>query len=308
MRVSFIAVALAGLAGCASAPGRVADCRIDPGAVRSWSEYHQLDDSAREARTVAYAGCGKRLAYVAAVHTNDPASGTFRQVAAAMAAGPQFVVLEGFPASFGTSPQGMVDYARSVAGKPTDAEPYLAIRLAAERGAGFTGGEPADSDVVAYARTKGLNASDVFAFYVLRLVEQWRREGRLTGPADPALGGLIAEFAAQFTQQAGVAPAEIASVSTSEGFKTWYRAQNGVAFDEGYRPEDSHPNGPGGRRTNVLSDLIQDARDRFIVTVVAEALSRHDAVLVVFGKSHLLIQGPAYERAFGPARELAGPA
>jgi hypothetical protein len=282
---------------------------VDPALVRSWAEYQRIHQTREDAYAVEYRACGKRLIYVAAHHTNDPQSITFRLVHAAFAqASPQFVIVEGFPASFGTSPERMLSYARQVAGGPADAEPYLAIRLAAEAGVGFSGGEPSDSDVLAAVRADGLSADDLFGYYVLRNIEQWRREQRIAGPHDDvALDHRIRELAPIVAYNAGVSTDSLAQVATLDGFKTWYQATNGVAFDTEYRVEDSYPTtSTTTRATNRISDRVNDARDRYILATISAAVRGHGTVLVVYGASHLAVEAPALDSAFGPAHVVKG--
>jgi hypothetical protein len=237
---------------------------------------------------------------VAAIHGNDPNSPTFQTVRAAFAHGPiDFVIVEGFPEKMGTSPGRMVEFARRVAGAREDGEPFLAIRLATDLGAGFTGGEPTDSDVLRGVTPKGMSASDLFGFYVLRQIEQWEREGRISGPRDPMLDEQIKRFSVNFASNTGVPPEELSAVATLDGWKAWYRSVNGIEFERGYRHEDAYPSTVGSRATNAMDDKVTDVRDQYIVGVIAGALDAHDNVLVVYGGSHNVVQAPALEAAFG---------
>jgi len=306
MRIGFLAllVAFATAVSAHSAPS----CTIDPTRVLSWSTYHTLTEPSEDTYTVEYKGCGKRLIYVAARHSNDPKSATFVAVQAALAEkGVGFVVLEGFPSNMGVNPAPLIEHSAKVASGPGDAEPYLAVRLAHAAHIDFTGGEPTDAEILAFVKTAGLTEKDLFAFYVLRQIEQWTRAERLTGAADPRLDGEIKRYAPIFARDAGVAVATFADVATLNGFKSWYQAKNGIAFDTGYKPEDAYPSGPGSRPTNAISDKVSDARDRHIVSIVAAALQKHDTVVMVYGASHHLMEAPAFEAAFGPGRSSLTP-
>lgn len=305
MRRALLLVVLACVAACAHAPAPT--CAIDSGLVRPWAEYQHVRQVQEVPYAVEYRACGKRLIYVAARHTNVPQSATFRLVRTAFAqASPQFVIVEGFPASFGTSPVRMRDHARQVNGGAADGEPFVAIRSAVEAGIGFSGGEPTDSDVLAAVRADGLGTEDLFAYYVLRNIEQWRREQRITGPDDPALDDRIRQLAAAFARDATVPIDNLAPVATLSGFKAWYEAKNGITFDAGYRVEDAFPTTSTiARATNRISDQVNAARDRSILNVIARALHDHDTVLVVYGASHHAVEAPALEHAFGPARVLS---
>lgn len=291
------ALALAPLA--AAAP-----CRIDPAKALSWASFDTLKPKGEAPLMALYEGCGRRLVYVAAVHSNDANGKTFALVKRAFAeTKPAFVVLEGFPAALGENPKPLIDHAASVAGTPGDAEPYLAVRLAQATGAPFVGGEPDDAQILAEVKTKGMTSRDLFALYVLRQIEQWMREGKLAAHTDPALDARIRAYAPMFARDAKIAPEEIAPVATAQGFKAWYKTTNALDFDAGYKPEDAWPvTGPHRRATNHLTVKMSDARDKHILSVVDAALTRHANVLVVYGFSHHDIQAPAFEAAFGPAK------
>lgn len=292
------------LSSCAAAPtpSPVA-CVIDEAKVMPWGQYHTLNETPFP-NTFLYEGCGKRLAYVAAEHSNDANGATYAQVRAAMAKWPPgFVVLEGFPSSMGESPSALVEHSASVAGTPADAEPFEAVRLAVARGTPFTGAEPDDREILAGMQAAGLTAVDLAGFYVVRQIDQWVRSEKITDHRDPRLDALIRELAGQVARDSGIAAADVEAVATRAGLVAWYERINGVPFDSAYRPEDSHPTGPvNDRPINALSDKISDIRDRHIVGVIAGALERHDTVMVVYGGSHHTIQAPALEAAFGPAR------
>lgn len=277
------------------------ECRIDQAKVLSWSKFGTLTNATNDTTLTVYEGCNRRLVFVAAQHSNDPKSKTYALVTAAFSEfKPKFVVLEGFPQSMGVSPAPLLEHSPKVAGTPADAEPYLSVRLAQASGTPFVGGEPDDSDVLAEAKTKGLTTHDVFAFYVLRKIPQWLREGKLKSHTDPALETLIRKFAAAFARDAKVGMDEVADTASVGAFKAWYKKTNGTDFETGFREQDSWPTSPESNRpTNRLSDIVADARDKHIVTVVDQALSDHGVVLVVYGASHFDIQSPAFEAAFG---------
>lgn len=278
-----------------------ADCVIDPSKALSWSQFATLTPAVEPPGMSTYDGCGKRLVYVAAVHSNDATGKTFTLVRTAFeTAKPQFVVLEGFEESMGVSPAALIAHSAKVAGTPGDAEPYLSVRLAQAAGVPFIGGEPDDSDILAEVRRKGMTARDMFATYVLRQIEQWVRETKLTSHTDPKLDTLIRDYAKPFARDAKVSPAEISDIATADAFKAWYKATNGAAFDTGYKPEDAWPITPESNRpTNRLIVLISDARDAHILGVINRALETKPVVLVVYGASHLDIEASALAAAFG---------
>ncbi len=291
------------LVATAAAPEK---CRIEPARALSWSQFASLKPDVEPPSTAVYAGCGKQLVYVAAVHSNEADGKTFVAVRQAFERHrPRHVVLEGFPSSMGVNPAPLIEHSAKVTGTPGDAEPYLSVRTAQLQGASFSGGESDDSDILASVQPKGMSTRDLFAIYVLRQVEQWVREARIASHRDPALDGLIRDYARSFATDAKVEIADIAPVATLAGFRSWYSSVNGLDYMQGYRPEDAWPVTPETNRpTNKLIVTISDARDTHILGEISKALSLHDVVLVVYGASHHDIQAPALQAAFGkPTRE-----
>lgn len=293
----------AALAATASAPE---ECRIEPARALSWTQFASLKPEVEPPSTAIYAGCGKRLVYVAAVHSNEANGKTFVAVRQAFERHrPHHVLLEGFPSSMGVNPAPLIEHSAKVMGTPGDAEPYLSVRIAHSRGVSFSGGEPNDSDILASVRAKGMSAGDLFAIYVLRQIEQWVRETRIASHRDPALDDLIRDYARSFVTDAKVEIADIAAVSTFAGFRNWYASVNGLDFMQNYRAEDAWPVTPATNRpTNKLIVSISDAREAHILGEISKALSRHRIVLVVYGASHHDIQAPALQAALGkPTRD-----
>ncbi len=302
MRIDQILLLL--LIGAATPAAGAPTCRIDPGLVRPWRDFHRLRQT-RPPYALEYRGCGKSLVYVAAAHSNEPESATFRLVRAVFAQRPiDFAIVEGFPDGFGTSPVRMIEYARQTQDTREDGEDLLAVRLAVASGAGFSGGEPMDADVLRAVTSSGMSAADLFGFYVLRQIEQWEREGRISGPGDPGLAKQIELVAAEFETNTGVPVADLSAVATLDGWMSWYRAANGVGYEQGYRHEDAYPSGANTRATNRMSDEVNDARDRYVISVIARALRTHDTVLVVYGASHNVVETPALEAAYGAPKRL----
>ncbi|MBU4568890.1 MAG: hypothetical protein KJ833_07990, partial [Alphaproteobacteria bacterium] len=151
-----------------------------------------------------------------------------------------------------------------------------------------------------YAARNGMSAADVFGYYIVRLVPQWMRSETLSATDDDALDTEIRSYAPQFAKDAGIEIDALAEVGTLETFKVWYQARNGSAFETGFRPEDAWPSGalPDPRGMNRLADVVSDAREVHIVSVIAKAVEDHKTVLVVYGGSHHLVQAPAFETAF----------
>lgn len=289
--------ALLGLAGCKSAP----TCSLDPSKLVSWNNWAALQQPGEETYTSVYADCGKQVTFVAAAHSNEAGSDTYLKVRAAFdAASPEFVIAEGFPTDMGRSPDAMIGYAAEMEGTPGDFEPLLTIRLAAEAGIPFVGGEPVDKSVLEDVTASGVTAEDLFGYYIVRQIDQWVQSGEASSYSDPAIDALIADYAASFTGDTGLSAGDLANVSTFDAFRIWYEKTNGLPYATGFRPEDAWPTSPEtDRQTNRLSNRVADVRDRHLQGVLSDALSEFDRVLIVYGASHHLVHAQALESAFG---------
>ncbi len=273
----------------------------------SWRDWAALEQSGDETNTSVYSGCGKRVAFVAAAHSNEADSETHRQVRAAFgAASAQFAIAEGFPTALGRSPETLLRYALDAERTPGDFEPLLTIRLAAAAGAPFVGGEPVDSEILTAVAAQGVGAADLFGHYVVRQIDQWVQSGEASSSQDPIIAELIGAYAARFAEETGVGLDALVEVSAFGAFRRWYERTNGVPYATGFRPEDAWPSSPAtNRRTNHISNPVADVRDRHLQRVMAGALREFDRVLIVYGASHHSIHAPALEAAFGKPTSVA---
>lgn len=286
-------------------PESVADCQIDSEKRIAWSDWDPSTQILAPS-VFSYEACGKRLVYVAAEHSNDPSSATYAAVADAVADTPGHVLIEGFPAAGGDSSEQLLGMAEQVAGTPGDNEALHVARLAHAAGIPVRGAEPLDADVLAYARSEGLDEADMIGFYMLRYLPQMIRSGQIDGPADPRLGPTVEQLAPYFAAQSGLQPDAVAAIDTLPEFAAWYETTNGLTFDAGFRVEDAYPANAvtDPRRSNTFSDIISDARDAFIIQQLNDSLSTHDHVVIVYGASHHSVQAPALEAAFGTPQRI----
>jgi hypothetical protein len=88
-----------------------------------------------------------------------------------------------------------------------------------------------------------------------------------------------------------------------EAFLKWHESRNGKPFSsDKYDPEDAAPRSDGTLFTQKLAVALGVTRDRHILDVISDALSKHDRVLVVYGASHLAELRGALEEALGKPR------
>jgi len=276
------------------------NCVLDRTKIHPWAEFGSLEQ-AETPYQKNYVGCGKTLIYVAANHTNDPESATYKMVESAFENySIDFAVVEGFPSAYGISDAQMIDYAKSVQGGAADAEAYLTIRLAVKNGAVFQGGEPTESDIIRSAKDAGILPVDLLGFYILRQIPQLIREDKLDNATDQRLDTEINMLIDNFVSQTGINRSSLSVVDGAEAFKSWYAATNKMSLEDNFRDQDPWPSTAisDPRPTNFLSDKVGDIRDLHIVSVIDQALQSHTTILVVYGGSHHIIQQPALKAAY----------
>jgi len=246
---------------------------------------------------------GLELVFLAAQHDNQRDAATFRLVDQALAGHPVgVVVVEGLRTSLGLDPPQVLEaFERSVQGDfyPMGEPSYAALEARA-RGIPFVGGEPDEAELRDAARAAGFDDRDLVGFYFVRQVPQYRRSGELERTSLPVLyAGLTAHYRAPL----GLRLAD----ESYEAFLAWYREANGRPFDLAtFDPEEAAPIEGGAFRSQRVSHAVGLARDRHVVALVDELLREHGSVLVVFGKSHLACQRPAYEAWLGPGARDEG--
>lgn len=275
-------------------------CSLGAGLVHSWAKFGDLVQQ-DPPYLVTYEGCGKRLIYVAANHVNTPESPTYEMIRHVFENNNiDAVIVEGFPSEFGLSPINMISHAKSVDGTAADAEPYLVIREAVRNAATFQGGEPSDGTVLEYVSKRGYSPTDLLGYYIVRQIPQLIMSEAISGVDDPRLENEIFDIVGAFAQDTGKDIGALSGVDGLAPFSAWYEATNGIPLSDGYSEQDAWPATAVSepKATNIMSDLVADARDRHIIATLNEALTENQTVLIVYGSSHHVIHAPALEAAF----------
>lgn len=276
-------------------------CEIDSNLIHNWNVYGELSELEFPFQKV-YEGCGKRLIYIAARHVNSPESKTFKLIENSFRNNSiDFVIAEGFPSDMGLNPKDIVDHANAVNETPSDAEAFLAIRLAMQANAKFQGGEPSDKQIMDIVSNGSITPTDLLGFYIVRQIPQLIRQEKIDDHNDPHLNEVIFNMVGSFSEQTGISIAELAAVDGVADFSEWYKTTNGVSFKDGYREEDSWASVTDPeffRTTNRIANAVGNARDQHIIGIIDNAIRKHDTVLIVYGGSHHTIQDPALIAAF----------
>ncbi len=263
----------------------------------------QLRDSQPEGpRAAVYRYRGRPFVFVGAAHSNDTESPTFRLIRQAYEAFDfNTVIVEGVTYASGPNPSRLLTYvakSEAVGSFQPGGETVPAVQGALREGAVVRGGEPADSDVLALATGFGVSEADVLGFYVLRSVPQWLQEREIDRPGDPRTARLVEAALAAERAALGLGPDILADYAS---WAAWYERTNGRPFGDGFQGEEVGPLADGPHGTNRAGYAISRARDSFLLERVADHLGRGEAVLVVYGASHLPILRPALDAMLGSA-------
>ena len=272
----------------------------DPARLAPWTVALR-DAQPDEPRVAVYQYRGRPLVFVGAVHENDVESPTFRLIREVYDAF-QFdtALVEGVPYASGPDPAGLFEYVDASEAEGSfqpGGETIPAVEGARRQGATVWGGEPSDPDVLALAAGAGVTETDVLGYYVLRVLPQWLREGETERPTDPRTRDLVeAELDAQ-RPRLGLGADTLPDVAA---WTAWYAQTNGRPFGDGFATEEVGPLSDGPHGTNRVAYAVSQARDRFLLGRIAAHLDRGEAVLVVYGSSHLTILRPALDALLGP--------
>jgi len=286
----------AAMAGCA-APALVPN----PSRLAPWTT--ALRDAQPEGpRAAVYRYRGRPFVFVGASHSTDTEGPTFRLIRQAYDAFDfDTAIVEGVAYASGPNPPRLLAYVAGSAAEGTfqpGGETVPAVEGAQGEGAAVWGGEPSDRDVLALATGSGVSEADVLGFYVLRSVPQWLSEREIDSPGDPRTAQLVDSALAEERAALGLAPDVLPDYAS---WAAWYERTNGRPFGDGFQTEEVGPLADGPHGTNRVGYAISRARDSFLLERVADHLSRGEAVIVVYGGSHLPILRPALDAMLGPA-------
>ncbi len=238
------------------------------------------------------------LAFVAAKHVFTERNATLEAIDHAFrTVDPGLVVLEGFPTAMGTSPAPLVDTARRRGTPEADdfanGEAMYAATVALSRGVHFLGGEPTRKELARALIQQGYTAHDVLFVQLVGVLKQSLRAGSLDGVADPGLETTYESWSRDLARDFGLEPLPF------ETFRARYRETFGIELERDSRLAE-RPD--GGAPDDPTSRLQQDAgvtRDRHLLATIADAVARHERVIVVYGSNHWITLAEALERRYG---------
>ena len=294
------AIGLAALGACATGPGAGARL-IAP----YTAELARSTEPYAFPYTALHARGERRLAFVAATHTIDPASTTMRAIWNAYSdLQPAAVIIEGFPTELGENPRPIVELIED-AGAP-DADPYsrgeaaYAARLAMDTKVPFMGGEPTEAEQTRALRAQGFSARDIFFTDLLKVLPQSIRGGEISGPEDSRFEDVFARWTVSLSIERDDPPR-----FRFEDFERWYLQQYGVDYRIDARFADRADPAADTLVGRILraQSLI---RDRHLYRTILDQLDKRGRVLVVYGGTHRTALAGALNAALGPAELRLG--
>lgn len=232
-----------------------------------------------------------QLCFVAAKHGAPETLEAVRQVFDDFK--PEIVIVEGV--SGATPPAEYLERVRkqSLDGFKQGGEGALATMLAAERGINFIPGEPTDEEVHQSILQQGKITEDLLGWHAALMLQQKNR-GAILKPQD--VPQAIQKALDSYTKRLGLKP----SFGFHE-FCAWYEQRMGKKFNpEAILKDDMSPG--NSKNANFLQKIMHatdQAREPHILKTIAEQLSKHKRVLVVYGASHFIKQEAVLTKMLG---------
>jgi hypothetical protein len=250
-----------------------------------------------------YGQDGKKLGFVAAVHSVDPASPTFGMVQAAFAhLSPKLVIIEGFPTAFGLNPDRIMQMVLKADAKGADTwargEGGFAAASALRASVPFEGGDPTDKELLADLMARGFPARDVMFTEMLKVLAEEARAKLFPAPHGKAFESAFVDWAKSLSHSFGQPQ------PSTDDFRTWYLQTFGLSlhFDEQWT-EQADPVGTGlSARIAREQSLL---RDNHLYQLMIRRLDTESSVVVVFGASHLASLWRALEASLGMPKLLS---
>jgi hypothetical protein len=284
---------LTSLAGC------YLPVRPDSTALATWTTELRARQP-EDAFAAVYARRRNELIFIGAAHTEETDSLTFRIINDAYASFEiRTVIVEGVPRSRGPNNERLMQWVASRPpreGRQEGGELAAAVQGALAEGAVVLGGEPDDSQIRDALASQGISAEDMLGFYTLRTVPQWLRERQIASLDEVRVPALIEAELVRNRERLGL------SATILPGFESWlewYARTNGKSFGAKFEPEETGPLADGRYGSNRIAAAISRSRDAFLLETIAERLNAGETLLVVFGRSHLMIQRPALDAMLG---------
>jgi hypothetical protein len=273
---------------------------IDPSLIRPYAYADQSAEPFEAPYVSVFSRADKTLVYLAAHHENLASGPTHKTVEAAIQKfKPNLVIIEGIQTSMGLSPYRYPDHPEDCArpGISSCSEAEYAAVLSKKAAIPFTGGEPDEKDILESVRARGYSPKDLIAFYTLRQVPQWVREGSWeSGHAQTKIERFVSYYERILATRTGLTLSELHS---------WYHERLGRELDlDRLTAEDLAPiSGENTTYLNRLSVEVGAARNLHLARLIESSINRYQNVLIVYGAGHLVSGRSMLNEAFSKSRD-----
>ncbi len=273
---------------------------LAPSKLNSWtSQLH--DRQPEDAFGAVYKFGGKKLIFIAAKHSTESDSLTFKVIKEAYATFDiDSVIVEGYPYSHGPNSEKVLRWAARKQARnefQEGGESVPTVMGAQAENATIWGGEPDDADIRAGVLSQGFSEEDLLGSYTLRSVPQWVRERKISSAGDPQTRTLIDSELERNRMRLGFDAGLLADYGA---WLRWYVDTNRKFFGEEFELQEVGPLANGPYETNKISAAISRARAEFLLGLIAKHLNAGESLMVVFGASHFMIHEPALNHMLGP--------
>lgn len=236
----------------------------------------------------------KVLLYIAADHTSDTESLTFKLITRAVENfKPEIVIIEGVPT--GKISDKYIEYVKRCPKKSfrNCGEPSFAAYQAIERNIALEGGEPSDNDILNYITQQGYSKEDLAYFYLLRISIQWKRQKRINSKNyEEELSKFIPIIEKRFNSRVSI---------SFNGYINWYLENSGNSFDLSILKNNDVAPIKNGIFSQKISHTVGIARERNILSVLSASLNNHNRVLIIYGGGHFVKSKGILEEMLGIA-------
>lgn len=266
---------------------------IDSSLVLPWSLDLIQDEPFEYPFRVDYKFDLSRLIYIAALHSCEPDSSTFKVIKASVENEKiDLMLLEGFGDSIGISPEFMKSWAVKQEQEKTyeGFETAYSISLAVQKHIPFIGCEPDDSVMLTEILNNDCSSEDLLFYYFVQQSFQMN-EAQSKIDNQELFQKLVKLKCSAF---------KLETEPTYKEFLDWYLKRNGEHFSPLKIDEEvPAPYENGKLFTQKISSLVCRIRDQYILMKIQDSLNKHSTVLVVCGGSHWSTQKVALEKALG---------
>ncbi|MCR4280601.1 MAG: hypothetical protein NUV82_04235 [Candidatus Komeilibacteria bacterium] len=245
----------------------------------------------------ALKGAGKELRYFGAPHERDPKNPLFQEIETAFKeARPDIIFVEGINVQ-----EDLDRFNEQVRNATPEmvierlGESGFILKLGLEKGIEWRSPEPTDEELYNFLLTQGFSKDQIFAWDVFQILPQYQRQVNKLSFKE-----YIAGFIDRFQQATGW-----------EGFDYSYEHAIrlgeqilGQSIDVEDEPTaqdfiDPIPWEEKKDKQTVLNRIGEASslfRDRQIVSEIADALTTHKRIFIVYGASHAVMQEPALRK------------